>query len=108
MLTTPAMIVAGIQAILLVLILIALSMKVSVSTGLIVFFAMLPISIIWVYDIDCVFVGSCTFWGWVKTILTSCYCAVAVVLIISTMAKGTPAKATPAADKKLPPPPLKK
>lgn len=80
-----AKVTAAIEGVALLLMVIAVCAKVSVVGGLILFIISLPLAILYVYDVDCTFVGNCDVWGWIKTIILSIYYLIIIVAMIALL-----------------------
>jgi len=96
--SSAAKIVAVAEVVVLVLMTIAISWKVSIVGAFVVAILSLPVAVLTVYDVDCTFVGSCDVYGWIKTIMILLYHLVVIVLLILLMsAASATATATTAA-----------
>lgn len=96
--SSAAKIVAVAEVVVLVLMTIAISWKVSIVGAIVVAILSLPVAVLTVYDVDCTFVGSCDVYGWIKTIMILLYHLVVIVLLILLMsaASATTAASTSA------------
>jgi hypothetical protein len=85
--TIPTRIAALLYIVFLVLVILIISLDTSYwSVLLVIIICSIPYTMITLYDIDCIFDGHCTVWGWIKGILYILYILLTIILIIILLA----------------------
>ena len=101
--STAAQISIGVYSFLIILVIIAMAINKSWASSSIFIIVTLPVFVLYLYDLQCVFEGQCIVWGWIKFIFFTIYLLIAIVACILVMAYSpstttttTTTKATPA------------
>ena len=83
--STAAQISIGVYSLLIILVIIAMAINKSWASSSIFIIVTIPMFVLYLYDLQCVFEGQCIVWGWIKFIFFMLYLLIAIIACILVM-----------------------
>lgn len=81
----PARIVLGLYSALMVLVIVTMAVNKTNVSAFFFAFVSIPMGLLYVYDLNCTFVGQCVIWGWIRSLAFILFLFIAVVVMFFVM-----------------------